>query len=432
LAEGFQRATIDRDYLLKVVKELISIPTVNPPGERYEEVSTYLRDSMRELGLRVEVVKVPDNIVEQYYSWARGYPRFIVIGRLGKGGPVLHFNGHYDVVPPGQGWSFDPFKPRLLEGRVYGRGASDMKGGIAAILAALKALAEYDALPGNGTVEAAFTPDEEVGGETGVKYMLDTGLAKPDYVVVAEPSTSEKIWIGNRGAVWGVVKIRGRQAHGSYPWLGLNAFEAMSEIAVWLKKNYVPSLSRKRTSLPLDDPRASSPTLTMGGEVRGGAKTNIVPGYYEFSIDRRVVPGERLTDVEEELKRAVEAAARETGLLSQGFQVAYETTGKAEAAWIPQNHPFVELAASAIRDTLGIEPKRTICVGGLDTRYYQERGIPAITYGPGAPGAAHMPDEYVPVAEMEKTARVYVALALRILERAGSGPAGLHEGSSVV
>ena len=408
---------IDVDYTVGLLSRLIRVPTVNPPGQGYGEIAELLRGELEKLGLRVDVHRVPDEVVEAHYPWARGHPRYIVVARLGsqRPGPVLHFNGHYDVVPPGQGWSLDPFNPVVRGGRVYGRGASDMKGGIASIVAAVRALLDSGWEPHRGAMELSFTPDEETGGETGVKYMLEKGLARPSHAVVAEPSTTSRIWIGNRGAVWARVRIHGRQAHGSAPWLGLNAFEAMAEIAVWLRRHYIPTLSSRKTSLPMDDPRAAHPTLTMGGEVHGGAKTNVVPGFYEFSLDRRLIPGEDPDAVAEELRAATERAARETGVAAAGYRLELVVDGKAAAAYLPPSHPFIELLAETIRETLGVEPMRTICIGGLDTRYFQERGVAAATYGPGGIAVAHMPDEYVPISELVNAARVYAALAERML-----------------
>ena len=401
--------------MVQLLEKLISIPTVNPPGEHYQDIVMLLREELEPLGFEVEVVRVPDEFVEKVYPWARGYPRFILLARLrgGEEGPTLHFNGHYDVVPPGQGWTVDPFNPVVRDGKVYGRGATDMKGGIAAVVAAARELVGEGWRPRRGVLELSFTPDEEVGGVTGVGYMVEERLALPDYAIVAEPSTTSRIWIGSRGNLWANIHIHGRQAHGSAPWLGLNAFEAMVEIAWKLIHEYKPLLEKKSTNLPMDDPRAAHPTVTLGGEVHGGAKTNIVPGYYSFSIDRRIIPGEDPDEVEAELRRFVEEAARP--LREKGYRVEFEVTAKAPATWIPPDHPFVELVASTVREVLGVEPARTICIGGLDTRYFQARGIPAVTYGPGALEAAHKPDEYVPISELENAVKVYKAVVRKIL-----------------
>ena len=400
-------------YVIRLLQRLVAVPTVNPPGEHYAEMAELLRDELEALGLETRVIRVPDEVVEKYYPWARGYPRYIVVARLGEERPVLHFNGHYDVVPPGQGWSRDPFNPIVENGRLYGRGASDMKGGIAAVIAAVRSLVEEGWRPRQGSLELSFTPDEETGGETGVAYMLEKGIVLPDYAVVAEPSTTRRIWIGSRGAVWMNVHVYGRQAHGSAPWLGLNAFEAMVEIAYRLIHGYKPRLAERRTDLPMDDPRAASPTVTLGGEVEGGAKTNVVPGYYRFSIDRRLIPGEDPDKVEGELRSFIMEAAKD--LQEKGYRVEVETTGKAPATWIPPDHPFVDTVAEAAREATGVEPARTICIGGLDTRYFQQRGIPAVTYGPGALEAAHMPDEYIPIDELEKAVKAYKILIRKML-----------------
>ena len=169
----------------------------------------------------------------RFYPNLVDYPRFIALARL-KGvsdRPVLHFNGYYDVVPPGSGWSItEPFKAKVASGRIYGRGSTDMKCGITSILIASKALAEFCS-NFNGSIELSFTPDEEVGGATGVGYILRRGIAFPDYCIIAEPSSTECIWFSHKEVLWVRVVVKGKAAHGSTPWLGVNAFEEMVEVA---------------------------------------------------------------------------------------------------------------------------------------------------------------------------------------------------------
>ncbi len=154
------------NYALNVLDNLISIPTVVPPGLNYEECSNYMAEILENLGLDVKIIRVPDDTVKKYLSDMMNYPRFIVLAKLRFGkGPTIHFNGHYDVVPAGSGWTVDPFKPTIKNGKIYGRGASDMKGGITTIILVLKMLQD----PGinlNGSIEISFVPDEEIGGET--------------------------------------------------------------------------------------------------------------------------------------------------------------------------------------------------------------------------------------------------------------------------
>lgn len=400
------------EWGIEVLKDMISIPTVNPPGERYGEFARFSKELLEPLGFRVEVVEVPRGYVERHYPDYAQYPRYIVLARYGEGRPVLHFNGHYDVVPAGSGWTKDPFSPVVEGGRIYGRGSSDMKGGIAAFLAAAKTAIESGRAL-RGTIEVALVPDEEIGGATGSGYLVRELGARPDYAIIGEPSGSGTIWIGHKGAVWAMVEVFGKQAHGSTPWLGVNAFEAMVEVAQRLMREYAPSLEARRSSYEYDDPRGARPTVMIGGEVRGGAKVNVVPGYYAFSIDRRVVPDERLEDVKREILEFVERVARE--LEGRGARVSARITTELPPALTDPSSAFVRTLRTAIEEVLGVKARATVCLGGLDMRYYTEAGVPAVTYGPGLLGVAHIADEYIPLEEIEKVSRVYHSLIEKLL-----------------
>ena len=394
-------------YGIEVLKKLIEIPTVNPPGKNYDRIATLFENLLEELGLQVKIVEVPRSTVEKYYPEHADHPRYIVLARLGetRGKPILHFNGHYDIVPPGPGWSHDPFKPVLDSGKLYGRGASDMKGGIASIILALKTLVANP--PENIALEASFTPDEETGGETGVKYMLETGLVKPDYAVVAEPTTPNVVWIGNKGAVWLLVEVHGRQAHGSRPWAGDNAFEKMVELAHLMIHELKPRIEAKKSNYPYDEPEGAKATITLGGEVRGSTKVNIVPGYYAFSIDRRVIPEETPEEAAKEIIEFIKDAEKKI----PGLKTTIKTLAVFEPAVISPDTPLAKTMAEAVKIATGKEPRLTVCIGGLDTRYFQIRGIQAVTHGPGDPKQAHNTDEYIEVENLAKTAKAYTILA---------------------
>ncbi|MEM1935792.1 MAG: M20 family metallopeptidase [Sulfolobales archaeon] len=404
------RIAKNTEWGLEVLKDMVSIPTVNPPGEKYGEFARLSREVLENLGFEVSVFEVPRDYVERYYPDYSQYPRYIVLAKYGTGKPVLQFNGHYDVVPPGSGWSKNPFEPIIEGGRLYGRGSSDMKGGIAAFIAAAKTLVESVGKV-RGTLELALVPDEEIGGETGTGYLVREIGSRPDYVVIAEPSGSGTIWIGHKGALWVLVEVYGRQAHGSTPWLGVNAFEYMVKVASKLMNEYIPQLESRRSAYEYDDPRGARPTAMIGGEVRGGAKVNVVPGYYSFSIDRRITPEERVEEVEREIRDLIERISKEFKEVKIGVKV----TNRLPPALTDPSSDLVRTAREVAKEVLGFEPRTTVCLGGLDMRYYTQEGIQTITYGPGLLGVAHIADEYLPTEEFEKMVKTYYLLMKKYL-----------------
>lgn len=389
---------------VSLLGKLVSIPTVNPPGERYTDFVDFAERYFKSLGLDTEVVEVPKAEVAKHCPECTEYPRPILLARVGE--PKIHFNGHYDVVPPGplESWKVTkPFEPMYKDGKLYGRGAVDMKGGLAAIMLAV----EKAVGAGLKDFEISFVPDEEIGGETGAGYLARSGKVKAPWVVIAEGSGEDNIWIGHRGLVWFLVEVFGKQAHGSTPWLGLNAFEGAVYIANRLQE-YIRSASSRVSKYEFDDPRGASPTVTMGGEVRGSVKTNVVPGYFAFSVDRRVIPEESLESVRKEFLEFVESVSKEIP-----HRIEIKVVNMSEAVVVEPTHPLVETLSSAVESVLGRRPRKTVCIGGLDARFFVKTGIPAVTYGPGPIGVAHAPDEYVEIRQVTDVAEVYFNLIKR-------------------
>ena len=406
LKEIFERIDQDFEWAIKILKETISIPTINPPGEHYEEFKDYIVEVLRDIGMDVHVYKVPKDYVSTYYPDYANKARYIVIARVGKGRPVLQFNGHYDVVPPGNGWSKDPFKPYVDNGKLYGRGAVDMKGGIAATLLAVKTIISLFDEPQNGSLEIALVPDEEIGGKTGTGYLVER-IGVPDYTIIAEPSNADSVWIGHKGALWGFIEVYGKQAHGSTPWHGVNAFEYMARIALDMIREYASKLDNRRSTYDYGDPRAAKPTMNLGGEVVGGAKINIVPGYYAFSFDRRLIVEEKLEEVEKEIGEVVERISAKYE--REGVKIKLKIVSRLPPALTSPDNILVKTIIN-IGKNLGLNIKPTICVGGLDLHYYTTKGCVAVAYGPGPTELAHQANEYVSLEELRTVAKVYAGL----------------------
>lgn len=396
------------DLAVKILSDLIRIPTVNPPGSDYARCADLLSKRLSEIGFSVNVIEIPEHYLDRHYPYSpqhRGHPRLIVYAKRGRGGRVLHFNGHYDVVPPGSGWSRDPFTPFIEGDRIYGRGSSDMKGGIASVIASLKKISD-SGVGRNITIEALFVPDEEAGG-VGTRYYVEMVSKAPEYVVMAEPSTSKRVVIGHKGLVRGVVSVYGKQAHGSSPWLGDNAFLKASRLALRFMEIYSPILMSRVTSAPVEEPEARHPTINLGGYAESlSRKDNTVPGEFVFSFDRRVIPEEDIDSVVEELRRAFKKASEDVGARHD-----MKILSSVPPSLTPRESILVNIASTCVEKIAGKPPAIAISVGRNDSVYYRGRGSEVITYGPGAEGVAHMPDEYNLISEIERSIDVYLCIA---------------------
>lgn len=411
--ELFNRVDSMRDYSKKILMDLIRIPTVSPSGEFYEEFISYTRELLSREGFDVEIIDVPQEIVdEKVPPEGRGRRRRIILASIGSvDNVIIHFNGHYDVVPGGPGWSVtEPFKPVEIDGKIYGRGATDMKGGIVAALVSMIALREYlDKI--RAGLEIALVPDEEIGGYSGTGYLVSLGRVRGRYVIISEPSGLNQIYIGHKGTVWGRVIVRGKTAHGSTPWLGVNAFEKAVILASEMMKRIVPETMKIKSSYEYDLPEGGIATIMLGGYLRGGDKTNQVPGEVIFSFDRRVIVEERAIDVWNDLREKILSIARENNI---DAEVVLEQLS--EPVLTDPNSRLIKALERASEEVLGRRARKIVCIGGLDMRFYAEKRYEVATYGPGVLGKAHAPDEYIEISDVLEASKVYIKTLFNLLE----------------
>ncbi|MEN3000101.1 MAG: M20 family metallopeptidase [Acidilobaceae archaeon] len=407
----FRESAIEEalNYTVDLLMRLISVPTVAPAGDHYQEAAEVLAKELSALKMETEVIRVPADYQSSKCRSASSNRRFIVFSKRGSGGRRLHFNGHYDVVPGGPGWTVtEPFRPLLKDGNVYGRGASDMKGGVAITVGALKLLSLHGYEP-KLSLEVAFVPDEEIGGQCGTGYLVESMERAPDYVMLPEPSGLAYPWHGHRGILWAKVKVKGHSAHGSRPWLGKNAFLLGSQLALELHRLMSSAFSSRRSKHKLDLPESAMPTAMIGGEagVPGGGKTNQVPGEFFFTVDRRLIPEESVTGALEELKAMVSWAS-----LQLGIDYELHTESAIEPAINEPGELYEALKRAALNAGIELEEPR-VCSGGLDMWYYTTRGSKALSYGPQAYNI-HGPNEYVPIEELRKLLVTYAGLVIEL------------------
>jgi succinyl-diaminopimelate desuccinylase len=343
--------------MVAFTQALVRIPTVNPPGERYAECAALIAARLAEFGYTVESLPA-DGLPEH----SPDHPRINVIGTInpGPGHAVLHFNGHYDVVPPGSGWSVDPFGAEIHDGCIYGRGTCDQKAGIAASMYAVEAIRRAG-VPLTGTIEQSATPDEESGGFAGVAYLCDTNRissAHQRFVVITEPLDPECVCIGHRGVYWFELTTIGRVGHGSMPGLAINAAEQMARLVRAFDEHLKPVLAQRTSQAPVEPPEARQPSINLNsihaGQALGGWQTPAVPDRCTAIFDRRFIHEENFDEVRGEIVRVLDA---------QG--IAYELCDlmRVDPLLGDPEALLPSTTANAIRDVLRTEPSYVVSPG---------------------------------------------------------------------
>ena len=422
------RLEAKRDEVTALTQDLVRIPTVNPPGDAYEACARFLGERMARRGFAVEYVRAHGAPGDSDH-----HPRInVVMRREGQGGgDCVHFNSHIDVVEAGPGWTFDPFAATLHEGRVYGRGTCDMKGGLASSIIACEALIE-SGLPLPGALEISGTVDEESGGFSGVGYLAERGYfshPRVQHVIIPEPLGVDRICLGHRGVWWGEVETRGRIAHGSMPFLGDSAILHMSAFLHLLESRLMPQLRERRTAVPVEPPGARVSTLNInsvhGGQIEqtyrqdalgrptGDLPAPVVAHACRAVLDRRFIAEEELDAVKQEIVDMLEELRR----TRPGFDYAVRDIMSFVPTATPQDAPVVQATARAIARVLGREPSFIASPGTYDQKHIVRTGKlrACIAYGPGILDLAHQPDEYVGVQELVDSAKIMALATLQLM-----------------
>ncbi len=385
-------AQVAHDDVLGLLRELVQIPSVNPPGDIRPVIDICGR-KLESKGFEIQLASVQPEKPN-------------LIARLIRGdGPTLLYNAHADVVPTGEAsaWTHPPFGADVEGGRVYGRGTADDKGSIVAQVIGAIALAR-SGVPLHGTLIVNTVADEEIGGDFGTRFIVERGDVMPDFVVVGE-ATENRIAIGERGTVGTRVTVHGRAAHAALPWEGVNAIEAMAAVIDMLQNEHWPALVRRTHQyLP-----PSSATITM---IEGGVKSNVVPDRCSIFIDSRIIPGETPDQIRSEIS---EIAAKALSSFP-GTRLTVEPAGwEARAASLSSPDSPVVQAMVAANGYLGLRTDLTGFSMTTDARFFIEKGIPTVIYGPGDPQILHKPDEWIGVDAVVEAARAYALTGLAML-----------------
>jgi acetylornithine deacetylase/succinyl-diaminopimelate desuccinylase family protein len=381
-------AAVDSDEVLQIAQQLVRAPSVNPPGDE-REVAEIVVSHLQPLAMR------------ELDTIATGETRRSVVGRFGASGSrVLAWNGHTDVVSPGEpdSWTAPPFSATVSNGRLWGRGAVDMKGSVACVIHALQAI-ERAGIQLEGEVALSIVADEETGGEQGTAYLAREGFYDgADAGICGEPSSFDAV-VAARGRLWLEVDLTGTSAHASQPERGVNAVLATAALIERLRR------LKLKEGHPLVGAATLTPTM-----VAGGSSPNSVPDRCTVTFDRRLLPGEDPGEACAALRDVLDGVKVDEG-------VDYELRQRAlfDPTEIDAETQIVLAVQDAGEHVFGVRPAITGMSGSTDARFLIAAGVPTVIFGPGDASDAHTIDESIAVDDLRRGALTYAAAMCQFL-----------------
>ncbi|MCD8503586.1 MAG: ArgE/DapE family deacylase [Burkholderiaceae bacterium] len=388
------------DEQVKFLQALVRVPTDTPPGNNAPHAERTV-ELLAAMGLDAEKHPVPEAEVKSY--GLQSITNLIVRRHYGDG-PTIALNAHGDVVPPGEGWTHDPYGAEIVDGKMYGRATAVSKSDFSTFTYALRAL-EAAGVPLKGQLELHFTYDEEFGGEMGPGWLLRQGLTKPDMMIAA--GFSYEVVTAHNGCLQFEVTVEGEMAHAAIPDTGTDALQGAVHIL-----NALYQLNHEYLKVTSKVQGITHPYLNVG-QITGGTNTNVLPGKVVFKLDRRMIPEEDSAEVEATIRQTIESAAKGFSPARGGKDLKVSIRRLLLAnAMVPlqTNKPLVEALQRNAAEVLG-EPIKAIGTPlYTDVRLYVERGIPGVIYGAGPrtvrESNAKRADEHLVLEDLRRATKV--------------------------
>ncbi len=401
-----------REALISTTCDLLAIPTLNPPGQHYRDICDWLDRRLQKSGFQTHLLRATGTPGD-----SDKYPRWNIIARHeGKQpGQTVHFNSHTDIVTVGEGWTKDPFGGDREGDIIWGRGACDMKGGLAAsIIAAEAFIARFPDY--YGAIEISGTADEETGGYGGVAWLAEQGWFNPqrvDHVIIPEPLNKDRVCLGHRGVWWAEIETKGRIAHGSMPFLGDCAVRHMGAVLEEMEASLFPLLASRTTEMPVVPEQARQSTLNINSIHGGlpvpeagytGFPSACVPDKCVITIDRRYLMEEEPDRVRGEIEQMLDKIKSER----PGFDWEIRELWQVHPSMTEKDAPVVGAVGRAIEAVMGQPPDFVVSPGTYDQKHIDRIGKlkNCIAYGPGILELAHQPDEWISIKDMMDSAAV--------------------------
>ncbi|MGQ9674939.1 MAG: M20 family metallopeptidase [Chloroflexota bacterium] len=392
---------VDDDEVVEWTRELVRIPSVYRPetGEAEEEAARWVKARLEEIGLETSW-----EVVEP------GRPNVIGILTGPEGGRCLMFEGHTDVVTEGDAnaWKHPPYEAQMENGRIYGRGANDMKGGLVAAISAVKAIKRSGVKLGGSILVGALVDEE--GRMAGVKHFVESGWAsRVSAAIICEPEDN-RLCIAQKGVMWTRVTVNGRMAHGAMPLTGVNPIYHAARFLTEVRALEAEEIRRCGR-----DPLLGQPSITptiMRSPVRGEPQNNVMPAQSVIVLDIRLLPQQSPQDLESKLRAILGRLETE----DSSFSAELEVVESRPPTSTPKDHPIVVELDRAYRELTGKDPVYGGVPGSTDgTILFSQAGVPVVTCGPGDTLIPHHVDEYLDVDQLMEATRLYVVTALRYL-----------------
>ena len=378
---------INKSRLVKLTQKVIRFNSVNPPGNELA-LSKFIEKDMRSLGLEVKK-----------YSFEKNRPNIVAtlkgtLPRAQAAREAVLITPHFDTVPIGTGWKFNPLGGQIHQGRIYGRGASDDKGNLTCCMEVMRSLVEDGARVRKDIIMAA-TVDEETGSHCGIIPLLDKKILRPKVALIMDSDEFDTI-IAQKGLLHLRVQIFGKKAHGAYNWRGVNSIELAAKVIEKLKAHQFSAKGGSASGGKLKKHPLLHPPTKNIGTIRGGDKVNMVADFCEFSLDMRFLPGMKDKAVLRKITEIVGSVAQKFKIEIDDLQQPYE---------IDRHHPFVKTYVDTAR-RMGFKATLKGSEGATVITFFKKHGIPAFATGYCSSGTAHTTDEYAEVNKLYQGSRL--------------------------
>jgi succinyl-diaminopimelate desuccinylase len=388
---------VSLDYEIYLLSRLVEINTESVPKKGYDECASIIVEEAKNNSLEWEIVDGAKGAKD-------GLSRPNVIVTLDSGSDTtLLLESHFDIVPPGTGWKYPPFKLTVENGKAYGRGTADNKAGIAAVMGAMRQL-RREKLDINLKLVAGV--DEEIGGRYGVDYVMSDFGLEGDAALIVDAGP-EGLFLGASGIIWGKVTVKGKQGHAGYPFKAKNAVD--EAVKLLGEFEHYRKIVEQKESILKSPPGAPKKfvwgrySITM---IRAGEKENVIPGVCEFRFDRRLLPEEPIEQAESELMEFFHKAIEKTGC-----KASLELVNRQQGYYTSKDLVFVQTVSENIRKTTGQTLPYAAELGGNDGSFFSKKGIPVVCYGPiRADTRYHGVDEFVHLKDMKNARDIVINL----------------------